>query len=70
MVYSCIENDLPPLIIPKEEKAKYISFLRGGDMQEFVIFAKSLQVVEKERMDKFLQNPKRDMCQKQTGRTR
>lgn len=60
MVYSCFQNNLPPLVIPKEEKAKYISFLRGGNMQEFVIFAISLQMVEKERMDKFLQHIKRE----------
>lgn len=58
IAYSCIENDLSPIIIPKDEKVRYISFLRGGNMQEFIVFAKSLQVVERQRMEKFLQNTK------------
>lgn len=60
IVYSCFANDLPPLIIPKDEKARYISFLRGGDMLEFVEFSKSLQILEKERMQKFSQTTKRE----------
>lgn len=58
IAYSCLENNLPPLIIPKEEKAKYISFLRGENMKEFIMFAKALQVAESNRMNKFLQNTK------------
>lgn len=54
IVYSCLKNDLPPLIIPKEAKAKYISFLREGDIKEFVAFASELQAEENTRMSKFL----------------
>lgn len=45
-------------MIPKEQKAKYISFLRGGDIKEFVLFARELQIAEQKRMDKFLQQTK------------
>ena len=58
MIYSCFQNNLPPLVIPKEQKAKYISFLRGEDIKEFVLFARELQIVEQKRMDKFLQQAK------------
>lgn len=58
IIYSCLKHDLTPFIIPKDEKAKYISFLREGDIKEFVSFAVTLQEAEKERMQKFLQNTK------------
>lgn len=51
IVYSCLQNNLPPLVIPKEQKALYMSFLRGG---EFISFAQELQAMEQERMDRFV----------------
>lgn len=52
--YYLLSNDLPPLIINKEEKSKYIEFLNNQDLNEFKIYALSKLKEEKSRMQKFL----------------
>lgn len=57
MVYACLENDLAPFIIPKEQKQKYISILRNNNITEFVKFAKEVMEKESQRRNKFLAQP-------------
>ncbi|WP_270983229.1 Fic family protein [Campylobacter helveticus] len=53
IVYSCLEQNLIPIIIPKEQKERYISYLRTNDIDSFVEFAKEIQEQEKDRYLKF-----------------
>lgn len=46
IVYSCIEQNLPPAIIHKDDKAQYISIIRNNDIQNFMSMAKKLQKQE------------------------
>ncbi len=46
IVYSCIEQNLPPAIIQKDSKAQYISIIRNNDIQNFMSMAKDLQKQE------------------------
>ena len=52
MVYSCLEQNLMPIVIPKEQKERYMSCLRDGNIEEFVKFAQETQ--EEERLIGFL----------------
>lgn len=54
IIYSCLEQGITPIIIPKEEKEKYISYLRESNTNSFFQFAKEIQRKEKERFLKFL----------------
>ena len=54
LIYACMKNDLTPIIIPKEEKSRYIALLRSNDVDGFVSFAKEIMDVEKQRRDTFL----------------
>lgn len=54
IIYACLENNLAPIIIPKEQKNRYISILRTNDIGEFMRFAKEIEKDEITRRDKFL----------------
>lgn len=54
--YSCLQEDIIPPIIQKEDKAKYISFLREENLNGFFELAKQIQDKEKERMEIFASN--------------
>lgn len=59
MVYSCLEQDLTPIVIPKEDKTRYINILKTNDIKDFLEFAKEIQSKEYQRFlvfknDKFL----------------
>lgn len=56
MIYSCLEQNLAPIIIPKEQKGRYINILRTNDIKDFVEFSKEIQSAENERCDKFIDN--------------
>lgn len=53
MVYSCLQAGIPPIVIPVEEKRKYISFLNTENLNELIEFAKKLQAKEVERIQAF-----------------
>lgn len=53
MIYSCLEQSLIPIIIPKEQKERYIAYLRNNDIENFVKFAKEIQEQEYLRYLKF-----------------
>ncbi|WP_270985537.1 Fic family protein [Campylobacter helveticus] len=53
MIYSCLEQNLTPIIIPKEEKERYIACLRENNVEQFVEFAKQIQIKEEVRFIKF-----------------
>ena len=54
MIYSCLEQNLMPIVIPKEQKERYMSCLRDGNIEEFVKFVLEIQTQEEERLIGFL----------------
>ncbi len=54
MIYGCLENNLAPIIIPKEQKNRYIAILRNNDIDGFMAFAKEIEKDEISRRNKFL----------------
>ena len=50
MVYSALQQKLPPIVIPVDEKKKYINFLNTEDLNGFVEFCLALQQKEVERI--------------------
>lgn len=53
MVYSCLEQNITPIVIPKEQKEFYISCLRENNVEKFMDFAQKIQMKEKARFIKF-----------------
>ncbi len=53
MNYELIKNNLPPVVISKDDRVKYFEFLRNEDYKKFSIWLKELSNSEKERMKKF-----------------
>lgn len=51
--YELLKNNIPPVVISKEERVKYFEFLRNNDSKGFSEWLKELSVEEKERMKKF-----------------
>ena len=51
--YELIKNDLPPIVITKEDRVKYFEYLRKNDNIGFAEWLKELNMNEKERMKKF-----------------
>lgn len=49
----CINNNLIPVIIPKDEKGKYILILNNEDSEEFFKCGSEIQKIENERMKAF-----------------
>lgn len=56
IIYSCLEQNLMPIIIPKEQKGRYINVLRTNNINDFMEFSKEIQSVEKERCEEFMGN--------------
>ncbi len=50
---SCIKENIYPIIIPKENKDRYISFLKTENYKRFTEWGIKLQQVEKERIENF-----------------
>lgn len=55
---SCMKENILPIIIPKEEKNKYISFLETENYEKFTEWGLELQEVEKKKIDIFFDNKK------------
>ena len=51
--YELLKNDLPPVVIAKEDRVKYFEFLRNNEVNELAEWLKDLSTREKERMEKF-----------------
>ena len=51
--YELLKNDLPPVVIAKEDRVKYFEFLRNNDSNGLAEWLKDLSIREKERMEKF-----------------
>ena len=51
--YELLKNNLPPVVIAKEDRIKYYEFLRNNDSNELSKWLKKLSTQEKERMEKF-----------------
>ena len=56
IIYSCLEQNLVPIIIPKEQKGRYINILRTNNIKDFMEFSKEIQSIENERCEKFIDN--------------
>ena len=50
MVYTALQNKMAPIVIPVQEKKKYINFLNTEDLNGFVDFCLALQLKEVERI--------------------
>ena len=53
IIHSCLKEDLEPIIIPKEEKGKYINLLANENLKELTKWALQLQEKERDRIEKF-----------------
>ena len=56
IVYSCLQEKEAPIVIPVEERKRYMNYLNTEDLQGFVAFAKELQNEEEERLRLFCAN--------------
>ena len=53
IIHSCLKEELEPIIIPKEEKGKYINLLASENLKELTKWALQLQEKERDRIEKF-----------------
>ena len=53
IIHSCLKEGLEPIIIPKEEKGKYINLLASENLKELTKWALQLQEKERDRIEKF-----------------
>ena len=51
--YELLKNDLPPIVIAKEDRIKYFEFLRNNEVNGLAEWLKELSNRESERMEKF-----------------
>lgn len=51
--YELLKNNLPPVVISKDDRVKYFEFLRNNDIISFAEWLKDLSTREKERIEKF-----------------
>lgn len=51
--YELLKNNLPPIVISKEDRVRYFEFIRNNDITKFAEWLKELSIKEKERMNKF-----------------
>ena len=51
--YELLKNNLPPVVIAKEDRVKYFEFLRNNDSNGFAEWLKELSTREEERMKRF-----------------
>jgi len=51
--YELLKNDIPPVVITKEERVEYFEFIRKNDIPAFAKWLQELSVKEKERMRRF-----------------
>lgn len=51
--YKLLKNNLPPIVITKEDRVKYFEFLRNNDSIGLAKWLKDLSIIEEDRMKKF-----------------
>ena len=51
--YELLRNDIPPVVISKDERVKYFEFLMNNDFKGFAEWLRNLSDEEKRRMEKF-----------------
>ena len=51
--YELLINNLPPVVISKDDRVKYFEFLKNNDCQGLAKWLEELSAKEKERMEKF-----------------
>lgn len=51
--FELLKNNIPPIVIPKEERTKYFEFLRNKDVDGLANWLRALSENEKERMESF-----------------
>lgn len=51
--FELLKNNIPPIVIPKEERTKYFEFLRNKDVQGLANWLRILSENEKERIEFF-----------------
>ena len=51
--YELLKNNLPTVVITKEDRVKYFEFLKNNDNEGFSQWLKDLSIKEEERMQKF-----------------
>lgn len=51
--YELLKNDLPPVVIAKEDRVKYFEFLRNNEVNGLAQWLKELSTREEERIEKF-----------------
>lgn len=54
MIYSCLEQELSPIVIPIQQKDRYIAILQNQNIQDFVLLALNLQKDETKRIQKYM----------------
>ena len=54
--YELIKNNLPPVVITKEDRVKYFEFLRNKDVEDFAKWLEELSYKEK-RHSKIYKKP-------------
>lgn len=64
IIHSCLKENLAPIVIPKEEKGKYIIFLTSENLKEFVKWGVILEKKEKERLELFYNKEKENLWSK------
>ncbi len=53
MNFELLKNDIPPIVIPKEERTKYFEFLGNKDVEGLANWLRTLSENEKERIESF-----------------
>lgn len=51
--YELLKNNLPPVVISKDDRVKYFEFLQNSDTNGLAEWLKELSTREKERIEKF-----------------
>ncbi len=51
--YELIKNNLPPVVVSKDDRVKYFEFLKNNDSSGLAMWLKELSAIEKERLEKF-----------------
>ena len=51
--YELLKNNIPPVVISKEDRVKYFEFLRNNDSKGLAEWLRNLSTEEKKRMEKF-----------------
>ena len=51
--YELLKNNMPPVVITKDDRVKYFEFLQNNDIKGLAQWLKELSILEKDRMEKF-----------------